>query len=350
MHWGGWLYRWTAALGVGLLPLAAGGAVPISGWTLVDVGTLGGPGSYGAAISNSGLVVGCADLAAGGAHAFIYDGRTLRDLEAGVNATSAGSCALAVNNDGVVAGRSSTGELTIWSGPSVMRLGVEGDVGGIDDRGVVVGSYRRGASSLAFVFENGALVSLGTLGGDPNAGSSAARINARHQIVGSSNGRAFLYENGAMRDLGTLGGNGSSAKGLNDRGDIVGMSTDTTAQPRPFIFDGAMRALPGPGYSGAIAINNSGQVIGSAEGTYGYLLEGDRYTRLDTLPPVAAMGWRHLEPTGINDRGWIVGTAMTRSGDLRAFVLIPGGLEAPIAALLLAHPRPGLLQSTSAPP
>jgi probable HAF family extracellular repeat protein len=192
-------------LGAALLPLAAGGAVPVSGWTLVDVGTLGGPGSYGAAISNSGLVVGCADLPAGGAHAFIYAGGALRDLEAGSNAASASSCALAVNNEGVVAGRSSTGELAIWSGSSVTRLGVEGDVGGIDDRGVVVGSYRRGASSLAFMFENGVLVSLGTLGGDPNAGSSASRINARHQIVGSSNGRAFLYEDGVMRDLGTLG-------------------------------------------------------------------------------------------------------------------------------------------------
>ena len=46
-----------------------------------------------------------------------------------------------------------------------------------------------------------------------------------------------------MRDLGTLGGNGSSAKGLNDRGEIVGLSTDANAQPRPFIFDGAMREL-----------------------------------------------------------------------------------------------------------
>jgi probable HAF family extracellular repeat protein len=332
MHWGdNRILRAAAAL---LLSFGAGPALAATTWTLIDVGTLGGPGSYGAAISNSGIVAGCADTAAGPAHAFIYSNGEMHDLgEPG----SGQSCALAVNNDGVVAGRSSTGELAIWSGSSVTRLGVEGDVGGIDDRGVVVGSYRRGASSLAFMFENGVLVSLGALGADPDAGSSAARINARHQIVGSSNGRAFLYENGAMRDLGTLGGNGSSAKGLNDRGEIVGMSTDSNAQPRPFIFDGAMRALPGPGYSGAIAINNSGQVIGSAEGSYGYLLEADKYTRLDTLSPVVAKGWRHLEPTGINDRGWIVGTAMTRSGDLRAFILIPGGREAPIAALLLGH-------------
>jgi probable HAF family extracellular repeat protein len=152
--------------------------------------------------------------------------------------------------------------------------------------------------------------------------SAASGINSRGQVAGTSDGRAFLYADGARRDLGTLGGARSSAKGLNDSGQVVGMASDANAQPRSFVFDGAMRAL-GPAYSGAVAINNRGQVVGSAEGTHGYLVDGDTYTRLDTLSAVTAKGWRHMEPTGINDHGWIVGTGSNAAGELRAFILVP---------------------------
>src|SRR5215216_1335380 len=59
-------------------------------WTLVDVGTLGGPGSYGTAISDSGLVVGCSDVMPGGVHAFIYRDGVMQDLGTGV-ASAAGN-------------------------------------------------------------------------------------------------------------------------------------------------------------------------------------------------------------------------------------------------------------------
>jgi probable HAF family extracellular repeat protein len=293
-----------------------------SSWTLIDIGTLGGPGSYGAAISDSGVVAGCADTASGTAHAFIYANGEMHDLgEPG----SGQSCALAVNNDGVVAGRSDTGEIVIWRASGVTRLGVKGDVGGIDGSGVVVGSIRDGFTTTAFRYENGVVTTLA------GANSTAAGVNARGQVVGTANGHAVLYENGGMRDLGTLGGNGSSARDINDNGQVVGMAADANGQPQPFVFDVAMHPLPGPGYSSAIAINNRGQVVGSAEGTHGYLIENGQYTRLDMLPAVTALGWRKLEPTGINVRGWIVGSATTPSGDLRAFLLVPAADRAPVA-------------------
>jgi len=310
---------------------AAGPALGATSWSLIDVGTLGGPGSYGAAISNSGIVAGCADTAAGPAHAFIYASGEMHDLgEPG----SPQSCALAVNNNGVVAGRSDTGEIVIWRASGVTHLGVKGDVGGIDGSGIVVGSMRDGATTTAFRYENGAVMSLGS------SNSTATGINARGQIVGTANGHAVLYENGGVHDLGTLGGNGSSARGINDNGQVVGMAADANGQPQPFLYDVAMHALPGPGYSGAIAINNRGQVVGSAEGTHGYLIENGHSTRLDTLPAVVAMGWHKLEPTGINDRGWIVGTATNPAGDLRAFVLVPSAERAPVAAFARAGRGP----------
>jgi probable HAF family extracellular repeat protein len=302
---------------VGLVPLVANGAIP-RGWTVVDLGTLGGSGSYATAISNTGLVAGCSETVQGVVHAFIYDTGVMRDLGSGADGAGS-SCALAVNNAGAVAGRSSTGELVVWDGSAVIRLGVQGDVGAIADNGIVVGSYRDGAARRAFSFANGRLTTL-----DASGNSHAARINVRQQIVGNANGRAVLYESGAARDLGTLGGNGSSAWGLNDVGLIVGMAANANGQLRPFLFDGAMKDLVNaPGYATAVAINNAGQVVGTAEGSFGFMLDGDEVIRLDTLAPVVEKGLRRLEPAGINDRGWIVGTARNAAGDMRAFLLIP---------------------------
>jgi probable HAF family extracellular repeat protein len=292
----------------------------VGAWALVDLGTLGGPGSHAAAVSENGNVVGCADTASGAIHAFLWQEGSIRDLEPGSGA--APSCALAVNNQGVAAGRGANGELSIWEGERVTRLGVQGEVGGINESKGVVGSYRAGAETRAFLYSGGALADLPSLGGT-SGDSAAAAINEQYQVVGVSGGRAFLWDRGNMTDLGTLGGGSGSAKGINDRGEIVGTASTAYSQPAPFIYDGAMRELPGPAYSGAIAINNRGQVIGSGEGIYGYLIDGGEMVRLDTLPAVAAQGWRHLEPTGINDRGWIVGHGSDAAGNVRAFLLIP---------------------------
>jgi probable HAF family extracellular repeat protein len=329
---GNWSAHFIAGIVVAAVSSAATLAHAAQEWTLVDIGTLGGPGSYGAAVSNSGVVVGCSDVTSGGAHAFAYRSGVIQDLGTASDSPAGSSCALAVNNDGTIAGRSSTGELVIWKEGSVTRLGVKGNIGGINDAGVVVGTYVDGTANRAFMMRNGVLTDLGALGAhasDPNASSSANAINARNQVAGISNGRAFLYEAGAMRDLGTLGGNSSVARGINSRGEIVGMSADGFGSPTPFIYHGKMQTLPGTSYSAAIAINNRGQIVGSGEGIYGFLIEGEKVTRLDRLPAVVAQGWRHLEPTGINERGWIVGTAVNPEGNLRAFLLVPANEERP---------------------
>jgi probable HAF family extracellular repeat protein len=307
------------AVGAAALAAIAGishAAVNAPSWTVVDIGTLGGPGSYGAAVSDAGFVVGCADLPGGMAHAFLYDGK-MHDLGTGGGDPAGSSCALAVNDRGVAAGRSSSGDLVLWSGSSVAPIGVKGTVGGINDLNVVVGSANANGGTRAFVYANGKVTMIG---GD--ATGEATAVNVRGQVAGTLSGRAFLYTDGATQDLGTLGGF-SSAKGLDDRGRVVGMSTDANGTPYPFLWsNGTMQAIPGPSGSGAIDIDDAGFVIGSAEGTHGYYLDNGTYTRLDTLPAVVAKGWRHLEPTGVNNRGWIVGTATDGAGNLRAFLLV----------------------------
>jgi probable HAF family extracellular repeat protein len=312
-------------------------AVSTPAWSLVDIGTLGGAGSYGAAVSDMGFVVGCADTPSGSAHAFLYDGQ-MHDLGTGGGDASGSSCALAVNDHGVAAGRSSSGDLVVWSGSSVTRIGVQGTVGGINDSGTVVGAANIGGLTRPFVYEGGKVTMLGASG-------EATAINLRGQVVGTLSGRAFLYESGAVRDLGTLGGF-SSAKGLDDFGRVVGMSTDANGTPYPFLWaNGTMQAMAGPSGSGAIDIDDAGFVIGSAEGTHGYFLESGTYTRLDSLPAVAAKGWRHLEPTAVNNRGWIVGTATDSNGNLRAFLLVPSHRATTTAVEFAAAPvklGPGL--------
>lgn len=281
-------------------------------WTLVDIGTLGGPGSYGAAVNNDGTVVGCADVLPFGAHAFAWKDGVMRDL--GVASDAEGSsCALAINDQGVIAGRSSSRELVIWKGTALTRLGVTGDIGGLNRFGVLAGTYDVDGMSRAFRYANGQLTPLGTAGHY----SSAEGINSAGEIVGSQDGRAVIFGR-TVRDL----GNGV-ARDVNDRGWVTGQASNANGQPVPFLYRGTMTTLNAPAYSSAIAMNDAGQVVGSGEGVYGWLVDNGVYTRLGDIPAVTAKGWRKLEPTGINDKGAIVGTATDADGNLRAFLLVP---------------------------
>ncbi len=141
---------------IGMAALALAGAeaqaVTARSWTLVDIGTLGGPGSYGSAVSNNGVVVGCSDVPAGGVHAFVYRDGAMQDLGTGTDSAAGNSCALAVDQSGAAAGRAANGELVIWKGGSITRLGVQGNVGGMNNGGIVVGCYQQAGQSRAFVY------------------------------------------------------------------------------------------------------------------------------------------------------------------------------------------------------
>jgi probable HAF family extracellular repeat protein len=104
-------HRWSARTAAGLvlfLAAACAWSAPRAhSWRLVDLGTLGGSGSFATAVSDNGFVAGCSNTPSGDVHAFLYRNGRMVDL-AGDEAGN--SCALAVNGRGEAAGRNGSGE------------------------------------------------------------------------------------------------------------------------------------------------------------------------------------------------------------------------------------------------
>ena len=211
-------------------------------------GQLSNPHSSANDINASGKVVGwtCDDSAEH--HAFLYDeSATPKMKDLGTLPGGFFSEARAINRSGQVAGWSS-----LFPSPT-------------------------GGSPHAILYSaSTGMKSIGTL---PNGSvSEAYDINASGQVVGysytTSTGtpHAFLYSaSTGMQDLGTLGGSFSHALGINDSGQVVGNSSPPTGRTHAFLYSGGqMQDLNSliPADSGwelisAIAINTSGQIVGS---------------------------------------------------------------------------------------
>ena len=141
-----------------------------------------------------------------------------------------------------------------------------------------------GYQTRAFYWKNGSMQDLGTLGTGTDA--VAGLINERGQVVGVSYTNAsqsafcanfgypltagsFIWDHkGGMRDIGSLGGTCTLATDLNNRSQIVGISSLAGDQTyHPFVWDAAtgMTALmdASNGFSGYVnAINDRGQIVG----------------------------------------------------------------------------------------
>jgi probable HAF family extracellular repeat protein len=158
----------------------------------------------------------------------------------------------------------------------------------INDRGWIVGSATNGKMDLlagfpeanATLWRNGEILNLGTFGGSE---SYAWSVNDLGQVVGFSSNttpdqsagnvfawgatqtHAFLWQSGRMQDLGTLGGPDSDALVINGRGQITGMSITSSAAVDPFLWEnGKMIDLGtlGGTFGYPNMINARGQIVG----------------------------------------------------------------------------------------
>jgi probable HAF family extracellular repeat protein len=141
-----------------------------------------------------------------------------------------------------------------------------------------------------------------------------AAINDKGQMAGWKNYHACLYSDGTLTDLGTLqGGNISFALGINNLGQVVGMSINSSnGDYTAFLYsDGAMTAIERM-YC-ATGINDLGQIVGYDGGGWhrggeAFLYDSvtGGYTDLGVL-----QGYASSYAMDINNLGQVVGYSST---------------------------------------
>ncbi|HQR35346.1 MAG TPA: hypothetical protein PLK30_21580 [Blastocatellia bacterium] len=300
-----------------------------------DLGTLGLLDSKAYGINAAGQIVGVSSDLSGKKHAFLWDG-SMRDL--GVLPNTTESFAYAINDAGQVTGVSmSLGSLSprafLWQNSSMT------DIGGFTPRAInktgdVVGAmttkrYNVDWFERACLWRNGALTDLGTLAGNY---SYAYGINDAGQVAGISftandaNSRAFLWNNGAISDLGTLGGTNSQAYAISNGRYIVGYANATGETQHAVLYTlgtagGAntstdLGTLSAP-YSYAYAVNSKAQVVGTSG--QAFLWQNGAMFDLNMLLPPNS-GWILEAASAINEKGQIAGWGK-QQGLTRAFLI-----------------------------
>jgi probable HAF family extracellular repeat protein len=354
-------------------------AAHAASYTITDLGTLGGPESFGTGLNAGGQGAGASYTSGGTAyHTFLWKpttpngaSGTMTDLGTLGGTESFGN---GLNASGQVAGESSTtGDAAthafLWkpttpggASGTMYNLGTLGGTNsygyGINAAGQVTGASDTAGdtASQAFLWKpttpngtSGTMYDLGSLGGTESNGSA---INASGQVSGSSltNGdahfRAFLWKptlpngaSGTMYNLGTLGGNESFGGAINANGQVAGFSYTTGnsmyhaylwTPTSPNGISGTMQDIGTLGGHNSYSYNIGvgGQVVGASEivttsdRTHAFLYtSGSGIVDLNTaIDPLS--GWELLDAADINDAGQITGQGLI-NGQFHAYLLTP---------------------------
>ncbi len=369
-------------------------------YKLIDFGTFGGPASYlfspensrptlnsrGTTVGGSATAMpttaqsnpfvcgGIASLLPNVNHGFEWQ-RIVADLGALAPAEENCSVATSINANGEIAGISENGVLdpvlgvnelraVLWKDGEILDLGTFGGslsvVGPINNKGQVAGEAlnsvpdpfslfdllifgsSNGTQTRAFLWQNGVMQDLGTLGGpDAGAGFGWGFVNERGQVTGISYTNStpnpatgfptldpFLWENDKMQDLGSLGGVVGFASGLNNRGQVIGgssLAVDPGAcfvagslefgnpNCHPFLWDhGKLIDLNTTTIGGnpvtVNVINDAGEIVGGADFSSTGGSTFDAYLWRDGMATdLGNLGDCYSKGHNINSRGQVVG-------------------------------------------
>jgi probable HAF family extracellular repeat protein len=400
-------------------------------YKLIDTGTLGGPtsslGFEGERdINNRGAVVSLADTSLPDpyapncfldcflAHMVEWRNGVLTDMGALPIVNNSGP--IWISDSGLISGLSENGVMdpltgapefraVLWKDGDIIDLGTlggnESTAGGVNNRGQVVGGATNATSDPfgacgifavdpqqchAFLWQNGVMQDLGTLGG---ADSIANVVNERGQVAGWSftdstantttgipTQHPFLWEKGEMRDLGTIGGtkvylvnslnsrghvvggmyvtgdqsyhpflwdgvslkdlgtfggDWGSADWINEAGDVVGWALTAGNQSHAFLWQKGLLTdlgtVDGDPSSTAFVVNSKRQIVGATQDNsfsyvHAFLWERGSIVDLNALIPHDS-GVRLMAAVGLNERGEIAAQGVRPNGDLHAFLLIP---------------------------
>jgi probable HAF family extracellular repeat protein len=306
---------------------------------LHNLGTFGGNTGFANAVNDRGQVTGYATntipedpdvasfmngfLPAGQqVRAFVWNGGPLRDL-------------------GTLGGNDAAAQ----------AINERGDVGGLSYTGTEINDTTGLPTVHPFVWRNGMMQDLGSLGGTLSTPGSFASgpfgkfLNNRGDVAGTSTlpgdetWHAFVWTNNRVIEIGTFGGDNSEAFFMSDNGEVLGRAEVSLV---PFVRhaflwkNGRMIDLGSPApctRSTALGMNSAGQVVGDTGActddpndpyyfsTF-YVEKGKPPVDLnDLITPASDI---HLDDAGyINERGEISGGGFAPDGTLHAVLLVP---------------------------
>jgi probable HAF family extracellular repeat protein len=366
--------------------------------TLTDLGVLpGGTNGQTDSLAANGLISGWSEnglldpltgLPEGHAVLWTHSGKI---IDLGTLPGGAESLATANNSSGQVvgfsgdnipedpsislAGLATQTRAFLWQNGAIQDLGTLGGTDSlafnINERGQTTGfSYTNSDATLnPFFWQNGTMTDIGSLGGTygvPNWLNNRGQVAGTSNLPGDATNHGFLWDQGMLTDVGTLGGDNSEADWVSDSGFIVG-SADVPGSQSHHAYrwrNGVMTDLgivqPWP-CSTALSANSRGQVVGETGicgvggGPVFFSDHGEPMVDVNTLiVPISDL--EVVDALDINDRGEIAGLGVLSNGDVHAVLLIPvekdkddDNADSGAAATQSAAPR-SLPSGTQRPP